>query len=119
MYIWAREGAIRLKNRDFDYSLTPRQKVAYRQFAYGLGPFGAALEARDRMGYYDDYLRNRGMTWSDVKYPFMLNTGMERVGSSTLGFVSSNVTRLYRSDVKQRVSNAYDRGFRNGYRWHR
>lgn len=117
--MWFNEGLRRLWYRDFDYSLSDREKVGYRQAAYGIPFFGSALEANDRLGYYDDYLRNRGMTWADVKYPFMLNTGIGSMVSSGTNFISANVSRLYRTDTKERVSRAYDRGFRNGYRWHR
>lgn len=43
--------------------------------------------------YYDDYLKNRGMSWSDVLYPGRLNAGGY---GSAVSFVSKNIEKLYR-----------------------
>ena len=60
-------------------------------------PFiGDAIRSRDNWNYINDYMRNRGLGWSDVKYPSRV------VGASTSGyglnFVSSNIESLYNDD---------------------
>lgn len=54
---------------------------------------GDVLRAVDTMRYYDDYMSNSGLSWSDVRYPTRLNSS----GFSGLtNFVSRNIERLYR-----------------------
>lgn len=54
---------------------------------------GGFLRSRDNWNYINDYMRNRGLSWSDVKYPSRVD------GASTSGyglnFVSSNIEKLY------------------------
>lgn len=44
----------------------------------------------------DDYLENRGLDWSDVKYPALQReNGVGAVLRSASSFVSKNIERLY------------------------
>lgn len=61
--------------------------------ASGLPVVGGIFTTVDNHRYYDDYLKNRGMDWSDVKYPARLSAGGY---GSALSFVSSNIERLYK-----------------------
>ena len=60
---------------------------------------GDWLKAADSYRAAEDYMRHRGMNWSDVEYPALWNprggTGIGRAAYSTVSFVSSNVSRLY------------------------
>lgn len=66
-------------------------------------PFvGDFMRAMDQQNYYNDYFRNTGMSWSDVKYPALLG-GQNAIGAGTNaaytiagGMVSRNLMRLYR-----------------------
>lgn len=62
----------------------------------GLPFVGDAIRSRDNWDYINDYMGNRGLAWSDVKYPSRV------VGASTAGyglnFVSSNIENLYKDD---------------------
>lgn len=66
---------------------------------------GGFLRSRDNWNYIDDYMRNRGLNWSNVKYPSRV------VGASTSGyglnFVSSNIESLYKDEKKMSQLN-YD-----------
>lgn len=66
-----------------------------RMFIGGVPVLGDFERAYDNYRYYDDYLRNRGMSWNDVKYPTRLNAGLGNA-YGTLNFVSKNIMRLYR-----------------------
>lgn len=66
-------------------------------------PFiGGFYKAMDQQKFYNDYLRNRGMTWKNVKYPALLGgqTALGagyNAGADVLGMaVSRNILRLYR-----------------------
>ena len=62
-------------------------------FASNIPVFGNVFRAVDTMRYYDDYMANTGVSWSDVRYPTRLNSS----GFSGLtNFVSKNIERLYR-----------------------
>lgn len=61
-------------------------------FATGLPIIGDILHSADNYRYISDYLDNRGMSWSDVKYPSRI-PGQSY--GSVLSFVSSNIERLY------------------------
>lgn len=73
--------------------------------ASGLPVIGPIVHSRDNWRYINDYMRNRGLTWSDVEYPSRV------VGASTAGyglnFVSSNIEELYKDENKMRMLN-YD-----------
>ena len=60
----------------------------------GIPGVGAFYSARDKMRYMDDYMANRGISYSSVKYPSM-TVGYQGV-SGLASFVSSNIERLYR-----------------------
>ncbi len=62
-------------------------------FASGLPVVGGLFTTYDNYRYYDDYLKNRGINWSDVKYPARMSVGGY---GSALSFVSSNIERLYK-----------------------
>lgn len=66
---------------------------------------GGFLRSRDNWNYINDYMSNRGLSWSDVKYPSRV------AGASTSGyglnFVSSNIENLYKDDKKMSMLN-YD-----------
>lgn len=71
-------------------------KGAFNQanyFASGLPFVGGLFTTFDNYRYYNDYLNNRGLSWSDVRYPARLNAG--GYGSS-VSFVSKNIAKLYR-----------------------
>lgn len=68
---------------------------AKTKFYFADVPFvGSVVRAFDQSNYYSDYMRNRGLSWSDVQYPSLMR-GSGGVGSG-LNFVSSNIERLYR-----------------------
>lgn len=77
------------------------QQFKIQQFLYGADPTGVYrgyLETRDSSNYWNDYFRNTGLTWSDVKYPTRMY-GYGSAGStvrSAFNYVSRNIGRLYR-----------------------
>lgn len=64
---------------------------------------GGFIRSQDNWNYINDYMSNRGLSWSDVKYPSRV------VGASTSGyglnFVSSNIENLYKDDKKMSMLN--------------
>lgn len=64
-----------------------------RYIASGLPGIGPIIQAQDNWNYINDYMENRGLSWSDVRYA-------SRLGNSGVGgimsFVSSNIERLYK-----------------------
>lgn len=74
--------------------LDPRSKYYLKSFAGGLPIIGPMLQASDNVRYMDDYLRNRGMTYDQIKYP-MRNAGLQGLGSQ-VNFVSRNIRKLYK-----------------------
>lgn len=58
---------------------------------------GPSLKASDQLKYYQDYLRNRNMTWKDVKYPALLG-GISPLGAgvSLADATVRSIARLYR-----------------------
>lgn len=56
---------------------------------------GAWLKAQNNIDYAEDYLRNTGMDWSDIKY-HKLDLGLGSAVGGTVNFVSSNVASLYK-----------------------
>lgn len=77
---------------DPDVSAYWRNWAGY--IASGLPVVGGFIRSRDNWNYINDYMENRGLSWSDVKYPSRV------VGASTSGyglnFVSSNIENLYK-----------------------
>lgn len=65
----------------------------------GTPVIGDLLGLRDNYQFMSDYLKNRGMSWGDMKYP-----GRERAGSSAwsgVNFVSKNISRLYDGEYSE------------------
>lgn len=68
-----------------------REQYYTQSFLSGASRIMAGLySARDNTAYMDDYLRNRGMTYADIKYPvrtagFGAYSGLGSVSSSVLG----------------------------------
>ncbi len=67
-----------------------------RLFLSGAPIVGGMVRSEDNWNYANDYLRNTGLGWSDVKYPTHV-TGMPALGSLAggLSFVSENINKLY------------------------
>jgi len=59
----------------------------------GLPVIGDLYRSHENMRYMEDYIRNRGLSWDDIKYPTRLQ-GMQGFGS-VLSYVSRNIERLY------------------------
>lgn len=82
---------------------------------FGFRPFQAGEQYR----YMDDYLRQRGLSWSDVKYP-----SLARGAGSMSGLFNGSaraISRLYddrsyRSGQKSGYLYGYYNGFRYGSR---
>lgn len=77
---------------------------------------GDFVRARDDWRYMDDYMRNRGLSYRDLKYPSRTVGGSEFRGS--VSFVSSNVTKLYRDPGKY-IGPRHARGRMVASRWTR
>ncbi len=70
-----------------------------RAFVSGMPVIGSAIRGFDNMRYMDDYLSNRGLDWSDVRYPSRSPGGYSDLGnatSSAVSFVSGNIKHLYK-----------------------
>lgn len=65
-------------------------------FLAGFPIIGTMLQSRDNWNYMYDYMTNRGLSWSDIKYPTRTAAGVDRSVSGFLNYVSSNIERLYR-----------------------
>lgn len=53
----------------------------------------------DQYQYNQDYMKNTGLTWNDVKYPTMVNSGgtnIYNVARQGTNFVSDNIKKLYK-----------------------
>lgn len=61
-------------------------------FASGLPIVGDLLRSVDDYRYMDDYLGNRDIPWSNVKYP---SRASHQSYGSSLNFVSKNISSLY------------------------
>lgn len=73
--------------------LDARSQYAWDTFLRGLPGIGSVYQTKDNLAYMDDYLRNRGLDYSSIKYPSR-TAGFQSLGS-TLNYVSSNVNKLY------------------------
>lgn len=53
---------------------------------------------QDNRRFIEDYLRNRGLTWDDIKYPTRVtgSGGFYSGVHGSMNFISNNVLRLYR-----------------------
>lgn len=70
-------------------------------------PFiGPIIQAYDNMRYMDDYTRNRGIDYADIKYPSRTQ-GAQGLGTA-VNFVSNNITRLYQEDERVKRRNSYN-----------
>lgn len=67
-----------------------KQKAKY--LASGIPIVGELLKSSDEYAWTSDYLSNRGLSWSDVKYPAKISG---QSYGSTMNFVSDNIKRLY------------------------
>ncbi len=67
-----------------------------RLFLSGAPIVGGMVRSEDNWNYMNDYLRNRGIDWADVKYPSRA-IGMPALSSFAAGvnFVSKNIEHLY------------------------
>lgn len=62
----------------------------------GFPVIGGFLRSRDNWNYMLDYMTNRGLSWSDIKYPTRTAAGIDGSFGGLLNFVSHNIGRLYR-----------------------
>lgn len=80
--------------------LSPDDKKEMEFILGGTPIVGDILGMRDSYNQMNDYLRNRGMSWSDIKYPsktpFSSGGGIGGRASRGVNFVSKNIMRLYR-----------------------
>lgn len=73
------------------------------RFAYnmaGVPIFGDLYRWDDNRNFMNDYMKNYGLSWNDIKYPTQLpgagNLGRAITSGAMMGgFVSSNLARLY------------------------
>lgn len=72
--------------------------IRYRAQALlaGFPVVGGIIRARDNWNYMQDYMTNRGLSWSDIKYPTRTVGGVDASIGGSLNFVSKNIERLYR-----------------------
>lgn len=68
----------------------------------GLPVIGNYFTISDQTQYMQDYLNNRGLSWSDIKYPTLTGntSGYSGLGRSMTNFVSSNIKSLYKDYQK-------------------
>lgn len=97
-YDWSGFGSLNMSTSDYGFLSDPFFRWEMSQFPI-VGDFYRAM---DQQKYWNDYLRNRGMTWKNVKYPALLG-GQTAVGAgvnagyTAMGaMVSRNILRLYR-----------------------
>lgn len=70
----------------------------YLEAAMSNGLYGSLRKFKDAQRYMDDYLSNRNMDYSDIRYPSM-TVGYQataNMSNDVLNFVSSNILRLYK-----------------------
>lgn len=81
--------------KDWLYEDGGWQKVAY--YGQHIPVIGDFIRAYDTQRYLDDYMRNTGLTWADVRYPTRLfSAGYGGAIGGSVNFVSSNIKRLYK-----------------------
>lgn len=66
-----------------------------QSFLAGMPVVGNIMQSRDNWRYMQDYMENRGLSWSSIKYPTRTVAGVDRTFGS-LNYVSSNIERLYK-----------------------
>lgn len=69
-----------------------RNQYYFQSIMSDMPGIGSFYKARDKVNYMDDYLKNRGLSYGDIKYP----TRTDGYGIGGASFVSNNVKRLYR-----------------------
>ncbi len=57
---------------------------------------GDVLQWQQKNEQMQDYLDNRGLDWSDMKYPALQGLGAGRMVRSVNSFVSKNIDSLYK-----------------------
>jgi len=75
------------------YKNNGRHRFMVQTTIAGLPVIGDLYRSYDNMRYMDDYIKNRGLSWDDIKYPTRIQ-GMQGFGS-VLSYVSRNIERLY------------------------
>jgi hypothetical protein len=88
----------------WDNDVDARTKYFLRTMASGLPIIGPMFQAYDNMRYMDDYTRNRGIDYADIKYPSR-TLGAQGLGSS-LNYVSRNIINLYKEDNRAKRARA-------------
>lgn len=82
------------KSREI-YGTSALNDDAVNQIRYLAGDFGIfgvkPFELYDKYNYMSDYLRNRGMSWSDMKYPSLAKNN----GGMNWSFNWKSAKRLY------------------------
>lgn len=80
------------------FGMSDASKNRFSYMFSSLPVIGDFMKASDNYQYMNDYLDNRGMSWSDMKYP--TRQSGSGYGSSSLrgsyNFVSDNIKYLYR-----------------------
>lgn len=76
------------------WSASPEQIKQFEYLFTNLPGYGDWVRARDNFNYITDYLRNNGMSWSDMLYPSRV-TGSGSSPYGSLNFYSSNIKKLY------------------------
>lgn len=75
--------------------------TTYKQLAFFLSglPFvGDIGYMADSFRSFNDYMKNAGLTWNDVMYPWIAGRrfGASQSAYGALNFVSTNIRKLYR-----------------------
>lgn len=80
------------------------------QIVSGIPVAGAIARAGDESKKMSDYLRNRGLSYDDIRYPYLTpeNQSIGSASNQAMGFVSSNISRLYQGEG-ERWKNLNDR----------
>lgn len=73
-----------------------------KNFMSGIPVIGSYFTMSDQTKYMQDYLDNRGLSWTDIKYPTLTGntSGYSSLGRSMTNFVSSNIKNLYKDYQK-------------------
>lgn len=82
-------------NTKYAYNVDPATANQWLYWAGGLPGIGGFLQANAEYSEFNDYLRNRGISWADVKYPAKRGVNFGRGFSSGFNFVSKNLDWLY------------------------
>lgn len=101
--------------------LSANQKAKLNYWAHGIPVIGDFLKAKDQWNHDTDYLRNRGLNWSDVKYTGMNSSAYTGI-SRGYSFVSDNIRHLYDEDNleetrRRRDYLAYHEAYARGMGW--